>query len=104
MTREHTGDKAVGLRIKAARNRVGLSQIQVGERMGKTQAWVSAIETGLHAVRGPDLRRLAAVLETTPATILGIDGAAIPGWDALDDDERQFVLDTIEMLRRKHED
>lgn len=59
-----------GARLLAARRRAGLSQQSLAERVGLTQAAITAYERGVRIPRWPDLRALAATLEVEPAWLV----------------------------------
>ncbi|MFC0038491.1 helix-turn-helix domain-containing protein [Actinomadura rayongensis] len=40
-------DKMVGQRIAVARRRRGLAQIQFADMIGRSESWVSKVETGV---------------------------------------------------------
>jgi transcriptional regulator with XRE-family HTH domain len=53
-------------RVRALRKRLGITQMQLKERSGVSQATISRIEVGwAHDVSGETLRRLAAALGVT---------------------------------------
>jgi len=54
--------KSVGLRVRKARQRSGLTPLQVIERAGVSKAWLYMVETGLSNFTIEGLRRLLTVL------------------------------------------
>lgn len=52
----------IGLALRDGRRRLGLSQAQLAESLGKTQAWISEVEAGKGTARlGLVLEALSAV-------------------------------------------
>ena len=62
-----------GVRVRAARVAAGLTQLELARAMRST---ISRIESGDNQVPMDRLDALAAALRTTPAYLLGQDGAA----------------------------
>lgn len=66
-----------GVRVRAARVAAGLTQLELARAMGySTRSTISRIESGDNQVPMDKLDALAAALRTTPAYLLGQDGAA----------------------------
>lgn len=66
-----------GVRVRAARVAAGLTQLELARAMGySTRSTISRIESGDNQVPMDRLDALAAALRTTPAYLLGQDGAA----------------------------
>jgi transcriptional regulator with XRE-family HTH domain len=63
--------KRVGHRIKVRRVDLSLSQSQLGERVGVTQAQISEWEIGRRGMRVDQLIQLAEALETTVGNLIG---------------------------------
>lgn len=55
--------------LVACRKEAGLTQAQLGERCGRDQAWVSAIETGQRDVGVAELVHLARAFGMEPLTL-----------------------------------
>ena len=78
----------IGARVVARRRALGLSQKQLADRIGLTQAIVSRWESGVRGCPNAEsLVALAAGLETTVGWLLGEDGGDFwdgyaVGWDA----------------------
>jgi transcriptional regulator with XRE-family HTH domain len=69
----------IGVRVRAARNKLGLSQLDLGQRVGRSKQSVSFWETGTWPPNLSDLVSLAEVLNvSTDFIIFGIDGARCP--------------------------
>jgi len=61
-------------RVKAARIKLGLTQSQLAEKIGKLRPWIAAIENGsrdLANVEGNALVRMARALNTTVEKLIG---------------------------------
>ncbi len=76
-----------GVRVRAARVAAGLTQLELARAMGySTRSTISRIESGDNQVPMDRLDALAAALRTTPAYLLGQDGAAAEPAAAPEDD------------------
>jgi transcriptional regulator with XRE-family HTH domain len=62
--------KNMGERIRALRLEKGLTQVELGKRMGMTQSNVSEIERGIRGLTVRQLLKLSAILSTSTDTIL----------------------------------
>jgi transcriptional regulator with XRE-family HTH domain len=62
--------KNMGERIRALRLEKGLTQVELGKRMGMTQSNVSEIERGIRGLTVRQLLQLSAILSTSTDTIL----------------------------------
>ena len=70
MAEEASITKIVGENVRRAREAIGLSQEELGDKAGIDRTYVSGVERG---VRNPTLKvlaRLAHALETTPDRLL----------------------------------
>jgi transcriptional regulator with XRE-family HTH domain len=56
--------------LKAAREKAGLSQVQLAERLGVAPSTVAGWELGTHSVRSSRLSQLARVLRIEVRTLL----------------------------------
>lgn len=61
----------MGVRLRQVRERLFVTQAELAERAGVTEATISRIENGLHAPRFSTVRRLAAALGVEPREIVG---------------------------------
>jgi transcriptional regulator with XRE-family HTH domain len=67
----------LGNRVRAARERLGLSQPELAERLGWQRTEVVSVETGQHAnPTAKRLRLLAQTLQVTADHLLGLDAPA----------------------------
>lgn len=70
--------RIVGDAARAARGRLGLTQVQVAEAVGIAAMVYSRLERGLMLPSVPTLLKLSRVLETTPDALLGFSSSAAP--------------------------
>ena len=84
--------------VKAWRLERGLTQAQLGEKAGLTQAQIQQIEGGKRGFSQDGLERIAAALQTTPGALLtGPPSDAAPPeilklWDQATAHQRQQLL------------
>ena len=64
-----------GVNVRARRKELGLTQEEVADDAGVTQAYVAAIEAGKSWPRITVFARLPEILQTNPATLLSSDSA-----------------------------
>jgi len=65
-------DATIGTRLRALRQRRGLKQVEVAQKLGVHQTHVPDYERGTVRVHGPVLAALAAILRTSTDEILGV--------------------------------
>ena len=65
------GMRELGERIVAIRNRKGITQVQLGERLGLTQSVISRMESGEQRIHGEMIVTLATIFDVTTDEILG---------------------------------
>lgn len=63
--------KEIGTRIKKARERIGLSQEELGFAVGKSQDAISAYENGTRGIQSADLPVFAKTLDVPIAYFFG---------------------------------
>jgi transcriptional regulator with XRE-family HTH domain len=63
----------MGARIAQARERAGLSQLDVAKKLGITQQSIAALERKANVVRSDTLIKLAQVLGVSVNEVLGVD-------------------------------
>ena len=66
-----TVDKAIGLRLKAFRQQRGLSQTDIGNKLGVSFQQVQKYERGVNRLAGSRLVIVCEVLQVKPEQILG---------------------------------
>jgi transcriptional regulator with XRE-family HTH domain len=76
-------DASIGLRVQAARKAVGLSQEDIGRRLGLTKGGYGQYERGLHPFTAEQLFQLAAILDRSVPYFLGLDTGLTPDEDRL---------------------
>lgn len=70
-------ETSFGERVRDARNKRGLSQVVLAERVGMSQVWVSDVERGRTTSIDPNvIVRLAEVLRVSPLALLGVEHAS----------------------------
>ena len=65
------GMRELGERIVSIRNRKGITQVQLGERLGLTQSVISRMESGEQRIHGEMIVTLANIFDVTTDEILG---------------------------------
>lgn len=76
--------KQIGDRIRSARERRGMTQDELGQRIGKTKTAISGYENGKRAIHLTELPELAKALEVPIAYFFGDENALF--------DEKQSAL------------
>jgi transcriptional regulator with XRE-family HTH domain len=105
-----------GERLVSTRQRAGLSQTQVADKLGVSQQAYAGWERSTVALRPDDLAKLAEVLETTTDELLGKQSAPKRGTgpvgkakavfdrvSALPRDRQQKILGAVEDMLVAHE-
>lgn len=67
----HPIDRAIGLRIRLAREQRGLTQTQLGQVLGVTYQQVQKYERGANRISSSSLVKLASTLGTSVASLTG---------------------------------
>jgi transcriptional regulator with XRE-family HTH domain len=67
-------DKAIGARLRAYRHAAGLSQSQIGFKLGVTFQQIQKYENGKNRLSGSRLITAATVLKVSPSDLLGGNG------------------------------
>ena len=65
------GMRELGERIVAIRNRKGITQVQLGERLGLTQSVISRMESGEQRIHGEMIVALATIFDASTDEVLG---------------------------------
>ncbi len=92
-----------GERLKALRTSAGMSQTDLAKRLHVSKSVVSYYEL-LERNPSPDtLIRLADIFHVTTDYLLGIQNRKFIDVTDLSDEDMQFLLLTIETLRRKNQ-
>ncbi|MBZ9752492.1 helix-turn-helix transcriptional regulator [Deinococcus sp. HMF7604] len=76
--------RAIGLRLQAARLRLGLNQDDFADRAGVHRSYVGMLENGKKDLRLSMLYRLAEATELTVAELLGFNAAEEAGTEGTD--------------------
>lgn len=88
-----------GLRLKTLREKRGLSQREVADRLGVTRATVSGYECNIKAPKLETLERMAVLYRTSVDYILGLDHRTSIYLDDLSESQQQAVIDIVDRLR-----
>lgn len=80
----HASDlgKMIGRNVKAARTRLGLTQSELGQRLGMDSITISRLETGVQVPSLERLNKVAVALETS-LSLLVTDAEEDEGFDRL---------------------
>lgn len=90
-----------GLRLKTLREKRGLSQRQVGEKLGLTRATISAYECNMKAPRLDTLEQLAIMYHSSVDYILGLEHRTNIFIDDLTKSQQKTVTDIVDRLRKE---
>jgi transcriptional regulator with XRE-family HTH domain len=74
---------AIGLRVRAAREATGLSQEDLGRRLGLTKGGYGQYERGLHPFTADQLFQLAGLLNRSVPYFMGLETGLTPDEDRL---------------------
>jgi transcriptional regulator with XRE-family HTH domain len=66
-------EKTIGRRLKEARVRRGMTQVELAQKLGIDQSLISEYERGVVRVHGALLAGIAQILKTSVDSILGLD-------------------------------
>ncbi len=70
--KNNDGMKPIGLRIKARREDLGLTQEELAQKLGyKSKSSLNKIELGVQGLRQSKIKAIADALQTTPGYIMG---------------------------------
>jgi HTH-type transcriptional regulator/antitoxin HipB len=67
----------IGQRIRARRERLGLTEAELGKAVGRSKRAVQELSTGNATRQYAKLARLSKALQTTPSDLLGFESAEI---------------------------
>lgn len=102
--------KTMGKRIRERRDALGLSQLELAQRVGKSSAaYIAFIESGERNITMVDLMVLAKELGTSVAELVGEEESskkvpfkqALRNTGDLDSDDRKKMMEFYEFLRSK---
>lgn len=97
----------LGERVRQRRIANGLTQQQLGEKVGVTGATIHRIESGKHATRVDTIHQIAKALHTEPAELYSDprEGSTDSRWhrlservNTLSDADKAYVLEAMEAL------
>ena len=92
-----------GLRLKELRLRAGLTQKQLGERIGITKSVVSFYELRERTPSPEVLIKLASVFHVSSDYLLGIEKGKSVDITGLDSEDEKVVRAVVEQLRKKNQ-
>ena len=72
-----SADREIGTRLRMRRVDIGLSQDDLGKKLGLSFQQIQKYEKGLNRVSGNRLRQLCEILEIDPNYLLGWQGKAM---------------------------
>jgi transcriptional regulator with XRE-family HTH domain len=72
--KQSAADKAIGARLRAYRQASGLSQSDVGQKIGVTFQQIQKYEKGSNRLSGSRLIEVAHLFKVEPAKLLGVNG------------------------------
>lgn len=90
----------LGERVKALRRQMGLSQGQLGERLGVTKSMVSSYETSMRMPSYAVLIKMAGIFHVSTDYLLGLDHSAALNIAGLSDTQRNLLLALIAEFER----
>jgi len=91
-----------GTRLKELRLRAGLTQKQLGERIGVTKSVVSFYELRERTPSPEVLIKLASIFHVSSDYLLGIEKGKTMDISGLDADDEKVVRLVVEQLRSKN--
>ena len=83
---------AIGQRIAARRNQLGLTQEQAAEKIGLSQQFLACVERGLKNMRAENIVKVAQGLKISPEYLLT---------GTISDTDRHYLIDMITPLNSK---
>ncbi len=83
MPESRSRDGVIGLRVQAARKETGLSQEDLGRRLGLSKGGYGQYERGLHPFTADQLFQLASILDRSVQYFLGLDNGLTPDEDRM---------------------
>jgi len=100
-------DVSIGIRVRARREALRITQAELAKDIGVTFQQVQKYEKGTNRIAAARLLQIARVLQTTAASLLGEDGEDnLPGADVLarqwsqieDPKQRKAVVDLVRTM------
>lgn len=90
-------------KLKQLRIEAGLTQTELAKRLHVTKSTISYYELQGRTPSPELLIKLAAFFHVTTDYLLGVGHKKMIDVSDLDEEDMNFLLGTIEMLRKKHE-
>lgn len=88
-----------GLRLKSLREKRGLSQNEVAERLGVTGATISGYEANIQSPPIENLKKLALIYGVSTDFLLGLNDREEIFLDDFERQERDAVIQIIEAIK-----
>ena len=88
-----------GLRIKELRKRKKYSQEELGHRLGLTKDTISKYENNTLTPSLGKIIRLAQIMNVSMDYLLGFDSIPTIKLDGLTDEQSEWLINTIELLK-----
>lgn len=89
-------------RIALLRNHIGITQAQLGKRLGVTRSAVNAWEMGFSIPQLKHVVEMARIFNTTVDGMLGTPEKTVVDITALSQKEQQLVFELVECLKSPH--
>ncbi len=84
------------------RFKMGMSQAELARRLGVTRSSVNAWELGFATPQLKHVIEMAGIFSTTVDNMLNISEEVTVNISDLNDEERQVVLNLVDILRKAH--
>lgn len=89
----------IGKKIKEKREKIGMSQDELAEKMGyKSRSTIAKIESGVNDVVQSNIVKFAKILNTTPAYLMGWEQDTIDSISKVQIDANQYDDETEQVL------
>lgn len=88
-------------KIRELRIRLGLTQLQLADKLGLTRSSVNAWEQGISVPSTPYIIQLAKLFNVSTDYLLGVDETSTLNVSGLEVKDVQVVYDLVDRLRKK---
>lgn len=88
-------------RIRDIRDKNGLTQEELAQKMSITRSSVNAWEMGISMPSPENLVRLSDIFNVSTDYILGVDNRETVSIDNLSDEEKKIVYELVKILKKK---
>ena len=90
-------------RITELRNGIGMTQAQLGKKLGVTRSAVNSWEMGLSIPQLKHIMEMAKIFNTTVDSLLNTSKQTVVNISDLDPKEQQVILNMVACLKAAHE-